>query len=299
MSSDNPDKTLFRQPTNGDNTVVRPTPGGGRRGHPQPLPVYKETMAETRRDHPVAPGFLTQSPYIQPEYGLNPLIASASALLVVFEKTRVTLNHPNVDELYQRLVAEIKLFEARVRERGIKSEIVLTARYVICTALDESVLNTPWGGESKWPQQTLLSSFHGETSGGEKFFLILERLRSSPRESIHLLELIYLCLSLGFEGKYKLAHRGRDALEKIRDDLFAIIRASRGEYERSLSPSWSGMGRVRSSLTSHIPPWVAVVAILVLLVLIYSGFRYALHYSSASEVQKLVEITDKINTVKQ
>ena len=295
MSSDESDKTVFWQPKSGDSTVVRPTPGGGRRGAAQP--AYQPSAPETRMDKPAVLDHGSLPVYSQPEYSLNPLIAAASALLVVFEKTRVSLSHPNVDGLYQRLVAEIKAFEAQVRERGIKSEIALTARYILCTVLDEAVLNTPWGGESKWPQQTLLSTFHGETAGGEKFFLILERLRGSPRENLHILELIYLCLSLGFEGKYKLTHSGRNTLEKIRDDLFAMIRASRGEYERSLSPNWRGMGRVKNTLASHIPPWVAVVSILVLLLLIYSGFKYALHYSSAAEVQKLMDISDAGNGI--
>ena len=173
MSSDESDKTVFWKPAGADNTIVRPTPGGGRRSTSQSAPVYQPSVPEMRGDKLAVLDPGPQPVYSRPEYSLNPLVAAASALLVVFEKTRVSPSHPNVVGLYQRLVVEIKSFEAQIRGSGIKSEIALTARYVLCTALDEAVLNTPWGGESKWPQQTLLSTFHGETSGGEKFFLIL------------------------------------------------------------------------------------------------------------------------------
>lgn len=299
MSSDDSDKTVFRQSGHGDHTVIRPTPGGKRRGSSQQSPVYTAQTAVPVVNNINVPDFLLQSAHIQTASILNPLIASASVLLTVFEKTRISPSHPNVDGLYQRLVAEIKIFEARIREHNIKPEIALTARYLLCTVLDEAVLNTPWGSESRWPQQTLLSTFHGETAGGEKFFLILERVKTSPRENLNLLELIYLCVSLGFEGKYKLAHRGREALEQIRDDLFTVIRASRGVHELSLSPSWRGLGKVQNSLASHIPLWVIVVSMLVLLLLIYSGFRYGLYYSSAPEIEQLMDIANSRNMAKQ
>ncbi|MDZ4262933.1 MAG: type IVB secretion system protein IcmH/DotU [Pseudomonadota bacterium] len=299
MSSDDSDKTVFRQSGHGDHTVIRPTPGGKRRGASQQSSAYTTQTAVPLGNNLNAPDFLLQSAYVQTVSSLNPLIASASVLLTVFEKTRISPSHPNVDGLYQRLVAEIKTFEARIREHNIKPEIALTARYLLCTVLDEAVLNTPWGSESRWPQQTLLSTFHGETAGGEKFFLILERVKTSPRENLNLLELIYLCVSLGFEGKYKLAHRGREALEQIRDDLFAVIRASRGVHELSLSPSWRGLGKVQNSLASHIPLWVIVVSMLVILLLIYSGFTYGLYYSSAPAIEQLMDIANSRNMAKQ
>ena len=45
-------------------------------------------------------------------------------------------------------------------------EIILYARYALCTVLDEFVLATPWGSGSDWSQKTLLRVFHNESSGG-------------------------------------------------------------------------------------------------------------------------------------
>ena len=73
-------------------------------------------------------------------------------------------------------------------------ETVLAARYVLCTFLDEIVLGTPWGSESVWSTQSLLSSFHNETWGGEKFFLILDSMLQDPAGNINLIELMYVCL---------------------------------------------------------------------------------------------------------
>ncbi len=168
----------------------------------------------------------------------------------------------------------------------------------MCTILDEAVLNTPWGAESAWTQRTLLSVFHNQTGGGEKFFIILDRMRESPAENLDFLEFMYICISLGYEGKYRVVTRGRDVLEQLRDDLFQIIRNHRGEYERSLSPRWEGLGKIRNTLASYIPMWVVASVIAGVMALSYSGFRYWLHKSTNHVAVQLVEISTPDTTAK-
>ena len=317
MSSDNKDKTVFRPPSvNSDRTVIRPMPGG-RAGRPQ-QPLQEPSPAQNQPSAQNLPPIQSQPPvqrqsapesHYQPELqgqfessstsayfntssGLNPLINAASTLIAVFEKTRQSLSHADVGGLHQRLCDEIKLFEKKATEAAIRPEIVLSARYSLCAALDEIVLNTPWGSESAWPQRTLLSIFHNETSGGEKFFQLLDRMLEQPAENLYILELMYVLLSLGFEGKYRVTHRGRDTIEQLRDELFTTIRRQRGDYERSLSPSWQGLGKSRNSLAHYLPVWVAASILAVVLLLGYSGFRVWLYDSSIPVVEKLDEIAD-------
>ena len=296
MASDdngNQDKTVFKQPVNrGDGTVVRPMPGGrAASGGHAPAPVASK-QAATPSNYARQPNIDLASEQFRNSYGLNPLVNAASVLIAVFCKTRSSISHPNVAGLHQQLVQEIRSFDNKMRTAGLKHEIQLSARYIICTILDEAVLNTPWGAESALTQKTLLSTFHNETAGGEKFFLILDRMRNAPAENIDILELMYICLSLGYEGKYRVVNRGRDALEQLRDELFHIIRSHRGEYERTLSPNGRGLGKVRNSLTQHIPVWVAVSVFVSVLILGYSGARYWLHQSTDHVALQLNEISD-------
>ena len=75
----------------------------------------------------------------------------------------------------------------------------------------------------------MLSTFHQETSGGEKFFLILDRIRQEPARNIDLLELYALCLAMGFEGKYRIQDNGRVRLDALREEVFHAIRGQRGD----------------------------------------------------------------------
>lgn len=290
--SDESDKTVFRQPSaTGDRTVIKPMPGG-RGGQASPASA-QPAAAPLRQPAQPAPAALdTEAAYFRTSRGLNPLVNAASTLIAVFEKTRSAVSHPDVGGLHQRLVNEIKGFEQRAKAEGLKPEIVLSARYVLCAALDEAVLNTPWGSESGWSQRTLLSIFHNETAGGEKFFMIVDRMREYPAENMHILELLYVLLSLGFEGKYRVIRGGRDTIEQIRDELFRMIRSHRGEPERALSQNWYGLGNVRNTLTQYIPMWVVASIMGVILFLSYSGFRFWLYQSSSPVAAQLDQISE-------
>lgn len=312
MPSDKNDKTVFRQPKNNpDRTVIKPAPGGrstARSGTVSPgaaplassvQPAQAQYQAQANAQYqPQAasqPGQHQASANFETRSGLNPLVNAASTLIAVFEKTRQSVSHADVGGLHQRLTNEIRLFENKVKDLHVQPEVILSARYCVCAALDEAVLNTPWGSESGWSQRTLLSVFHNESAGGEKFFLILDRMKEYPAENIDILELLYIFLSLGFEGRYRVMHRGRDAIEQLRDELFNSIRQQRGEYERSLSPSWQGLGQMRNSLASYIPFWVIASILGAVLVLSYSGFRFWLYESSSPVVAKLDEIVSVIS----
>lgn len=311
MSSDNSDKTVFRQTPPDrhaklDATIIRPTPGR-RSGQTQ----VHNTASASRAIHSDTNLHSSQRqamPYHEPAigqfnttYGLNPLVNTASMLIAVFYKTRQSVSHPNVGALHKQLVGEIRHFEEAARSKNIKPEIVLAARYILCAVLDEAVLNTPWGAESGWTQRTLLSMFHNETNGGEKFFILLDRMKAYPAENLEILELMYILLSLGFEGKYRVVSRGRDKIEQIRDELYKIIRHYRGDYERALSSSWRGLGKTKNSLAQYVPMWVISSIAVGILVLSYSGFRYWLHQSTEHAATQLnaIALSDAVkNTPK-
>ena len=134
---------------------------------------------------------------------------AATPLLVLAGRLRGQISQADVDALRRQTTQEIRAFEDRAKMSAVPPEDVLAARYALCTVIDEAVLNTPWGAQSGWSTQSLLVTFHREASGGEKFFQILDRVSADPSRYLSLLELLYVCLALGFEGKYRLDERGR------------------------------------------------------------------------------------------
>ena len=207
---------------------------------------------------------------------LNSLVAAASELLSELVRLKHSNAPENLHELNVRLTNGLKLFEGSALHNGTEADQVSSARYVLCTVADEAVVTTSWGNESEWSQMSLLSSFHNETFGGEKFFVLLDRLSKNPVKHLPMLELMYLCLSLGFEGKYRVQARGMLELEGIRDALYRQIRQLRGDVPRELSPHWEGLNDQRRSLVRIVPAWMIVLFTVVCLVVMYSGFAWVL-----------------------
>lgn len=216
---------------------------------------------------------------------LNPLVAAASDLLSEVVRLKHSQAAEDLRALNTRLSADLRQFDARALQDGALSSQVMAARYVLCTVVDEAVVSTSWGNESQWSQMSLLSSFHNETFGGEKFFQLLDRLSKNPVKHLPMLELMYLCLSLGFEGKYRVIPRGVLELEGIRDALYRQIRQLRGDVPRELSPHWEGLGDQRRSLVRIVPGWMVALFTVVCLLVMYSGFAWVLGQQRESLLQ--------------
>lgn len=230
--------------------------------------------------------------------GLNPLVAAASALLSDVVRLKHSFEAEDIGALQARLASEIKLFEHRALHDGAESSQVMAARYVLCTVLDEAVVTTAWGNESEWSQMSLLSTFHNETFGGEKFFQLLERLSRNPVKHLPMLELMYLALSLGFEGKFRVLPRGMLELEAIRDSLYRQIRQLRGDVPRDVSPHWQGLKDSRRSLVRIVPGWMVALFTLICLAITYGGFAWALE-AQREAVLQAYRLPDPVATDRQ
>jgi type VI secretion system protein ImpK len=196
---------------------------------------------------------------------VNPLVQAAVPLLLLAGRLRGQIAPADIEGLRRQALQEMRSFEDRARRGGIPPEDVLAARYALCTAVDEAVLNTPWGAQSGWATQSLLVTFHREASGGEKFFQILDRVSGEPQRYLALLELLYVCLSLGFEGKYRLDPQGNARLAEVRQNLYRRIESLHEGVEPELSPRWKGVEDRRNAVLRFVPLWVVAAACAVIL----------------------------------
>nr|WP_242702437.1 DotU family type VI secretion system protein [Achromobacter sp. SD115] len=208
--------------------------------------------------------------------GTNPLVAAANPLLDLIPQIRATATHPSPAMLREHLLDEVRQFELRAQQAGIPNETILGARYCLCTALDEAAALTPWGGGGVWSAHSLLVTFHNETWGGEKFFQLLAKLSQNPGQHLDLLELLYYCLLLGFEGRYRVIDNGRSQLETLRQRLLRILRGARGEYPLALSPHWRDEPAQTPLRRLPVPLWVFGALAAVLALALYWGLGWRL-----------------------
>ncbi|MCB1949958.1 type VI secretion system protein TssL, long form [Nitrosomonas sp.] len=277
MSQDDPFSS-----SHSDRTITIPTPGGR-----TPLPQ------NNRNDQSELQNFESLSETDLSFSGLNPLVTAANALFNLIPHLRTSQQVTNLTELRDFLARQIQFFEKRARTAGIAPEKIIPARYALCTFLDETIASTPWGS-GEWGKYSLLVMFQKEVFGGEKFFQLVSRLAENPGKNIELLEFLYVCLALGFEGRYRIMERGREQLEQLKERLIQIIRNERNEYEKDLSLHWRVGTHTRRKIFRIIPLWVYFSFCGTTLLFIYLGFNYSLNNISDPVFNRIQSIQAKM-----
>ncbi|MDA8050417.1 MAG: type IVB secretion system protein IcmH/DotU [Rhodospirillales bacterium] len=245
--SDNP----FSEPDDSDRTVIRPAPGG-RPARPASEPTGLPPAPEEKAAPASGPERIA--------VGSSALLAAAAPLLQLLSRLRNTLSQPDPAELLARTVREVQGFEQAARGQGVPIELLRPAHYALCASIDDVVLNTPWGSQGAWARRSLVSTFHQEVQSGERFFELLAQIRQNPGRFLPVLELMYLCLSLGFMGRYRLSARGPGELERLREETYAVLARSRAAAPVELSPHWRGVTLPYRPQRTVVPVWVAGVA---------------------------------------
>lgn len=162
---------------------------------------------------------------------LNQMIDAATPLLGMVMRL-ATVNNPSMPEhLFSQVVTDIQAVEQLLQEQGYEPGVIISFRYVLCTFIDEEALGNGWSNKNEWIKQSLLVHFHNETWGGEKVYILLERLMREPKRYQDLLEFMYLCFSLGFRGRYKVAIQNQNPgeFEQIYRRLHHVLHKLRSD----------------------------------------------------------------------
>jgi type VI secretion system protein ImpK len=187
----------------------------------------------------------------------------------------------------KQVLREIASTAAR---KGYSAEDVQEAHFAVVAFLDETVL-TADASASEWARKSLGEELFGQRSAGELFFKRLEALRAN-RDSHSLaevLEVYYLCLLLGYEGKF--AGGSKAELQLLMTNLRERIERIFGR-----NPEFSPDGALPDGPVAAAPAAdpldrqvkLFALAALVLAILCFVGFSWHLA-SRSSDVQHAIE----------
>ncbi len=218
----------------------------------------------------------------------NPLLAASAPLLDLAGRLRDLPEHANPERLRDRVIAEIRRFESAATTAGSVPEEVRIARFALCACLDDVVLATPWGPRSVWAREGLVAAVEKATGAAERFFDLLDAMLGEPHLHRRELELYYVCLSLGFEGKYRDRPRGMHDLNHRRDALYRVLRRERNQGDRALSPLWRGSNRRFRPPGMVVPPWVMGAVTSAALVILFMGLSQTLTEKADGVAARLI-----------
>jgi type VI secretion system protein ImpK len=201
-------------------------------------------------------------------------------ILTVGERLRANRQPVSEAEMFrQQLRDTLKSAETEARKRGYNAEDVQLAVFAVVAFLDESILNLRHPVFADWPRRPLQEEYFGHHVAGEIFFQNLQRIlgRDESQDMADLLEIYYLCMLLGFAGKYSIGGRGElQAIMNMTGDKIRRIRQLAAE----LSP-WGSMPDERLRAPGA-DPWVRRLIYVAVLILLLAGTLFAVYKMNLS-----------------
>jgi type VI secretion system protein ImpK len=230
---------------------------------------------------------MTPSPVARRTENLALMLQEVLTAIVRLRSNRQAVSDANSFRIHMR--EALKLADQEARKRGYNSDAIQLAVFAVVAFLDESILNSRNPLFADWPRKPLQEELFGTHMAGEVFFQNLQKLlgQTDSQELADLLEVYYLCVLLGFGGRYSMGNKGD--LRAIMDAVGEKIRRVRG-YSPDLSPAWM-LPKEAVRLTGG-DPWVrrlgiAAICCAALALLLFVIFKFSLG-SGISDLRALV-----------
>lgn len=220
----------------------------------------------------------------------NPIIAAAANLLILFGRLRTQMVEMDAIPLMEHVTREMETFHANCMEAGIEQHEADVARYCLCGTADDIVQNIPGTDRDVWIQYSMVARFYNVRTSGVGFFEEVDKAMQAPAQRFNVLELMLMCLSLGFEGKYRTAAGGAQELARIRASIYESLRRVQGRPDEDISVRWAPVelgGRKRFGAN---PLWILASASAAILLGVYLTLNMLISNDSSSVVTRLLEI---------
>jgi len=165
---------------------------------------------------------------------------------------------PDAEAFRAQMKLALRASEQDAIARGYNQEDVRRVIFAMVAFLDESVLSSHNPVFADWARLPLQAELYGHQLAGEILFEELQKIirRGDSPEVADALEVFYLCLVLGFQGRYAAGGQGdlRSIMMSIREKIQRIRGSGGGLSPHSALPA----DAVRLAQSD---PWIRKLAI--------------------------------------
>lgn len=170
--------------------------------------------------------------------GSNPVLAAAADVVTLFGRLRTGRIDIHAAPLRDYILREIDAFTQKAQAKGVSQGDIETARYALVATADDIVMTIPGCDPAYLQQYSLAAEMLKDRSAGIGFFARLDVAFAAPERCKYVLELMLICLHLGFEGKYRTAPNGPALLVRLRNEVYLRLRSVENRPAPQLSRIW-------------------------------------------------------------
>lgn len=180
-------------------------------------------------------------------------LCSECFMLILHLRANQELGEPEV--LRQRIKEMLNQLERKVHDANIDLAKLQQARYALVALIDETIFSSQWSKRTAWMSKPLHVEFYGPGNAGDEFFMRLHELRQRAQVHADIIEVFYLCLVLGFKGRY---FREPERLRLLVEDTYSELRRVSGSQTKAemLSPNAKRREEIATTVAKEVPLWV-------------------------------------------
>ena len=129
---------------------------------------------------------------------LTDIFMELLAYVTYFNKS-VAVKQPSYDQVKADITRLMSDIEIRVGQANITPDDFDLARFAVVAWVDETLLSSQWQDKDRWQKESLQRLYYQIADAGELFF---DRLNAIGPHQRDVREVYYLCLAMGFKGRY-------------------------------------------------------------------------------------------------
>ncbi len=247
------------------------TPGGQQQGFFPEVPQGQNQAPQTPDTPRIALEQALRATGLGKGGPTNPLLAAAANLLILFGRLRTGMVEMQAEPLMNHVVREIETFEQNAVQEGADPQEARVGTYVLCGTADDIVQNLPGTNKGTWLQYSMVARFFQKRDSGVGFFQEAEKAMQAPAQRYDLLELMLVCLSLGFEGQYRTMPNGAVELARIRAAIYETLRRVKQRPDEDIAVNWEAVPMTAKRRFGGLPMWIFASIAAVLVVAGYAG----------------------------
>ncbi|MBK9258674.1 MAG: DotU family type IV/VI secretion system protein [Polyangiaceae bacterium] len=187
-----------------------------------------------------------------------------SDVLSLILQLRNSRELPAPDILQRRVLQLFDTMMQNGREARIPEQDMIDAKFALAAFADEVIYHSSWPGKTQWLSNPLQLQFFQLNTAGDQFFVNLDNLHGQ-RNRAHVAQIYFLCLALGFQGKYRLRHQ--EGLQAVVEGLGNYVALAEGANDQ-LAPNAERKDGGGSAVRRELPYVFIAIGFLILALIV-------------------------------
>ncbi|MEM9996420.1 MAG: type IVB secretion system protein IcmH/DotU [Bacteroidota bacterium] len=217
---------------------------------------------------------------------LAELYAPSFALII---QLRSTDQFGEVRVLRERIKSLLTEASRRGYEAGHGQHALSEAQFAIVAFLDEAVFSSGWAYRNEWVTHPLQLEYYDRYDAGEVFFDKLSTYLAQPAMHAEVLEVYYLCLVLGFKGRYHL--HDQEELRQLIEHVYHSLARVPGVTPETLAPHALPVEQVAGETRQRLPSWFIAALVGTFLLLLYLGASLYASINASEAAERISELS--------